>query len=82
MTQVIFDLVMEIYFKACCFTTQKRKDKKSPRKCTAIFVRRQNHNGEVVDSRSWLASGDRFCNSFTNRYSLSNIVLQVLLYLS
>jgi len=43
--------------------SQHRQDRKSPRKCTAIFVHRKNHNGEVIDGRSWLASGDRFCNS-------------------
>jgi len=30
------------------------------------FYSSPNHSGEVID-RSWLASGDRFCNSFTNR---------------
>jgi len=44
---------------------QHKKDRKSSRKCTASFIRRQNHNGEVVD-RSRLASGDRFCNTFAN----------------
>jgi len=32
---------------------QHRNDRNLSRKCTTSFVRRQNHNGEVVD-RSWL----------------------------
>ena len=32
---------------------QHRKDRNSSRNCTASFIRRQNHNGEVVN-RSWL----------------------------
>jgi len=32
---------------------QHRKDRNSSRKCTASFIYRQKHNGEVVD-RSWL----------------------------
>jgi len=32
---------------------QHRKDRNLSRKCTTSLIRRQNHNGEVVD-RSWL----------------------------
>jgi len=47
---------MKSYFKP--FVSQHRKDRNSSWKCTTSFIRRQNHNGEVVD-RSWLPSGDR-----------------------
>jgi len=29
--------------------SQHRQGRKSSRKCTTSFIRRQNHNGEVVD---------------------------------
>jgi len=35
------------------YVSQHRKDRNLSRKCTINLIRRQNHNGEVVD-RSWL----------------------------
>ena len=35
------------------YVPQHRKDRNLSRKCTTSLIRRQNHNGEVVD-RSWL----------------------------
>ena len=41
----------KVIFKTWCSTTQKERN--LSRKCTTSLIRRQNHNGEVVD-RSWL----------------------------
>ena len=47
---------------------QHSKDGNSSRKCTASFIRRQNHNGEVVERISWSenesATGSMLLNSW------------------
>jgi len=50
-----------VIFKPWCSTTQKRN---SSRNSTTSLIRRQNHNGEVVD-RSW------FCFPFSQVYVYS-----------
>jgi len=50
MKQVLFDTVMKSYFQNMMFHNTERE--KLVRKCTTSLIRRQNHNGEVVD-RSW-----------------------------
>jgi len=63
MKQVLFDIVMKILFLEHDIP-QHRKDRNFSRKCTTSLIRRQNHNGEVVD-RSWLC------------FSLHKLVLNV-----
>jgi len=47
MKQVLFDIAMKIIFNHG--VPQNRKDRNLSRKCTTSLIRRQNHNGKVVD---------------------------------